>query len=483
MPDRGLGMQSRPIALHWLALSLLLAGCVSPSRSELPSTGPFAEDHALAEGVATGQVGSGSALVWTRTHGPARVQIEWTPENGQSAVALFRSAAMTTAADRDFTVTIPLEGLTPATAYRYRILTAGLRHETELAERATGRFKTSAASETPEPVRFVWSGDMGGQKHCRDQVAGYPIFVRMRQADPAFAILLGDLIYADDRCPAPPNVPGGDFLATTLDEYRAKHRYQRGDPALQRFLSEVPVYAIWDDHEVRNNFAGAADPLMPVGRQALLDYWPIATPAEDPYRLYRKIRRGADLEIFILDTRQYRSKNEEPDGEAKTMLGVGQRDWLIQGLATSTATWKVIATSVPLSIPKQGSQQMPGNDSWARAADGTGFQTELRRILDAMKARGVRNVVWLAADVHFAQVNQYDPDGDGVADFLEFVAGPLAAASGPAIAPDPTFRPSTLYSVGKFANFGLVTVQSRTLRLEIVDEAGTSRFVHTFQAQ
>jgi alkaline phosphatase D len=165
------------------------------------------------------------------------------------------------------------------------------------------------------------------------------------------------------------------------------------------------------------------------------------------------------------------------------MLGVRQRDWLIQGLATSTATWKVIATSVPLSIPKKGSQQVPGNDSWARAADGTGFQTELRRILDAMKSRGVRNVVWLAADVHFAQVNQYDPDGDGVADFLEFVAGPLAAAFGPAVAPDPAFRPSTLYSVGGFANFGLVAVQGRILRLEIVDEAGTARFVHTFRAQ
>ena len=354
----------------WVAAGVLVNGCVSASRSDLPSQGPFAPDHALGQGVATGDVTSHSALVWTRTNGPARVQVEWWPEDGRSEGMWSRggdetsvhTSAVTAGPDRDFTVTIPLEGLTSRTPYRYRVLTAPTEAATDLRERASGRFATAASSEAPEPVRFLWSGDLGGQKRCRDERTGYAIFDRMRETKPAFALLLGDLIYGDDRCPSPPNVPGSDFVASTLEGYRAKHRYQRADAALQRFLAEVPVYVIWDDHEVRNNFAGPYEPLMPAGRQALLEYWPIGTPPRDPFRLYRSIRRGADLELFILDTRQYRSKNEEPDGPGKTMLGEGQRDWLVQGVAASTATWKVIATSVPLA-PGARQRQL---GSWGR---------------------------------------------------------------------------------------------------------------------
>ncbi|MEK6617597.1 MAG: alkaline phosphatase D family protein, partial [Nitrospirota bacterium] len=184
---------------------------------------------------------------------------------------------------------------------------------------------------------------------------------------------------------------------------------------------------------------------------------------------------------FILDTRQYRSRNAEPDGDHKTMLGAAQRDWLLDGLAHSTATWKVIATTVPRSNPKMGTKLVPGNDSWARGADGTGFQTELSMIVNAIRDRRIRNVVWLAADVHYAQLNVYDPDGDGVADFHEFICGPLSAAPVQPVPPDPVFRPTTLYSEGGFSNFGVVTVSGASLRVEVVDEAGTSRFTRTFR--
>ena len=189
------------------------------------------------------------------------------------------------------------------------------------------------------------------------------------------------------------------------------------------------------------------------------------------------------MELFILDTRQYRSSNAEPDGPGKTMLGSAQRDWLLGGLARSTASWKLIATSVPLSNPKGGTTLVPGNDSWARAVDGTGFEAELRAIVQTILDRKIRNVVWLAADVHYAQANAYDPSGDGVQDFHEFICGPLSAITGRPIPPNPAFRPTTLYSEGGFSNFGLVTVNGASLRLQIIDEAGVVRFERAFLAQ
>ncbi len=48
-------------------------------------------------------------------------------------------------------------------------------------------------------------------------------------------------------------------------------------------------------------------------------------------------------------------------------------------------------------------------------------------LVSVILAHRIRNVIWLAADIHFAQVNDYDPDGDSFADFHEFIAGPLSA--------------------------------------------------------
>lgn len=473
-----------------IAIGLVLLsvgqGCVSDSRPGLPPSGPFSEQPApteapLPQGVAAGDVTDRSVVIWGRTDGPARAQVVWSPERQTEIQS--KSAVVTTAGDRDFTLAVPVDGLTAATAYRYRVLVAGIDgrpFQESAREAGQGRFRTAAAPDVAEPVTFVWSGDLGGQQRCRGGRNGYPIFDAMLRKSPSFFVFLGDTIYADDRCPAPPNEPGGDFLAATLDDYRGKHRYQRGDRFLQRFLAAVPVYATWDDHEVGNNFSGPSEPLMPTGRQALLEYWPIGTPPEDPTRLYRKVRYGADLELFILDTRQYRSKNSEPDGPGKTMLGAAQRAWLLEGLARSTATWKVIATSVPLSIPKAGNKMVPGIDSWAKGADGTGFQTELRLIVNDILQRRIRNVVWLATDVHYVQINAYDPDRDGAPDFHEFICGPLSAAPGKPVPPDPALAPTTLYSEGGYQNFGLIRLDGQSLHLEILDETGQPRFARTF---
>jgi alkaline phosphatase D len=481
---------SRLTVLGSILLLVPLSACRPEHRPGLPAGSPFTQAEgpkipALAEGVAVGDVTDHSAIVWFRTSGPALAQVAWVPEDGSALPAY--GAVLATVFGRDFTAKVRLDGLAHGTKYRYWIRIART-DERETFDRVAreaggGRFATATGPNSSTPVAFVWGADLGGQKRCRDEQTGYAIFERLGQVNPDFFLLLGDSIYADDRCPSPPNAPGSDFIASTLDDYRAKHRYQRGDAVLQRFLNQVPVYAMWDDHEVRNNFSGPHEPQMADGRQAFLEYWPIATPFEDPHRLYRRFRWGKDLELFMLDTRQYRDRNAEPDGPTKTMLGAAQREWLLRSLSESTATWKLIATSVPLSNPKKGTALVPGNDSWARAEDGTGFETELRGILDVLLKQSVRNVVWLATDVHYAQVNEYDPDGDSVTDFREFICGPLSAAPVKPLPPGPTFRPTTLYSEGGFMNFGVVTVNGATLRMAIIDERGTTRFSRTFEAR
>jgi alkaline phosphatase D len=441
-----------------------------------------------------GDVTSQSALLWLRTDGPMMVQIEWAPvaawdlaSKMATAVApVARSPLFATGQETDFTLTIPFEGLTPATRYRFYVSVGakggeGISTEARVAARA--EFSTLPDAKSHVPVIFAWSGDLGGQGRCRRGAVGYPIFDVMRAQQLDFFLFLGDTMYGDNLCPSPPNEPGADFLATTLAEYRARHRDQRGAEALQRFLGSVPVYMIWDDHEVRNNFAGPFDSQMPAGRQALREYWPIRRASDDPHRLYRTVRAGADLEVFILDTRQYRSSNSDQDGPAKTMLGERQLQWLLNGLTESTATWKVIVTTVPLSVPKGGGVAVPGNDGWAGGADGTGFERERQVIVDRILGRKMKNVVFLAGDVHYVQANAYDPNGDGTADFHEFVAGPLSAAPGPKTPARAGLRPTTLINEGGYMNFGLIRVTKSAFDVTIFDEVGATRFSHHLSAK
>lgn len=482
-----------------LLLSLIPIGCTSASREGLPPGSPFLDvgvmkPEVLPQGIAVGDVTSRGALLWVRTEGPASVQVEWAPSSvwqstskmATAVAPVARTVRMTTGPETDFTVSIPLEGAVPATRYRYHVLVGRAGDsaaQVEAPVAAQGEFTTLPDVRRSVPVVFAWSGDLGGQQRCRQGAGGYPIFDVMRKQDLDFFLFLGDTIYSDDTCPSPPNEPGADFKASTLTEYRARHRYQRGAESLRRFLESVPVYVIWDDHEVRNNFAGPFDDQMPAGRQALREYWPIASPAGDPNRMYRAVRYGADLELFILDTRQYRSRNADQDGPAKTMLGAAQLQWLLDGLAHSTATWKVVATSVPLSIPKGGGASVPGYDGWAGGLDGTGFERERQMIVDAILGQKLKNVVFLGGDVHWVQANAYDPDQDGVIDFHEFIVGPLSARPGRLTAASETLHPTRLINEDGYYNFGLARITKTSFELTVVDDAGKTRFSHRLTAR
>lgn len=482
-----------------ILLPLMLVGCTSASREGLPSGSPFlaagvVTPEALPQGVAVGDVTGHSALVWARTDGPATVDIEWAPASawdaaekmGTAVWPILRTHQTTMTAESDFTATIPLSDLVPRTRYRYHVLVrpvAGPGEFIEAVLAARGEFATLPDEGTSVPVTFAWSGDLGGQQRCRVGADGYPIFDLMRRQALDFFLFLGDTIYSDNACPAPPNEPGADFKATTLDQYRARHRYQRGAASLRRFLASVPVYVTWDDHEVKNNFAGPHEEHMPAGRQALREYWPIASPQDDPQRLYRAVRYGADMELFILDDRQYRSNNSEPDGLEKTMLGKEQLRWLLLGLQNSLATWKVIATSVPLSIPKGGGVTVPGNDGWAGGPDGTGFEYERQVIVDTILTQHLKNVVFLAGDVHYVQASVYDSNGDGVPDFHEFVAGPLSAAPGRMSPPTLALNATNLIQEGGYDNFGLVRVSDSAFDVTVLDDKGTVRFSYHLAAK
>ncbi len=422
--------------------------------------------------VTVGEVTGTTAVIWAQGSQGGTLSVEARPERGGTKVIDSTQLSR----ERDFIGKLVLTNLEPATRYVYGV--------NDRKVGVTGSFVTAPSPMEMRPISFLWSGDLGGGGYCRHSKNGYQIFRVMESLKPDFFLFVGDTIYADQRCDEPDRVPGYDFVAVTLKDFRKKHVYNRADPHVQAFFRTTSVYAIWDDHEVRDDFAGPTEPLAAVGLQSFIESWPIIPSSEEPNRLYRRVRWGKFAEFFILDTRQYRSGNDQPDGPDKTMLGPAQRRWLVDGVTRSEAVWKVVVSSVPLAI----ATGRHARDSWSSASvsgrakgDGTGFAIERDAILGAFRTSRVKNLLWLAADVHYAQVIRHEPWSDF--SFHEFTAGPLAAPQRQIQPLDTSLGSRSLFGLGQVENFGAVMIDSRGLTVRIIDAAGTTRFRHTIASE
>jgi alkaline phosphatase D len=444
----------------------------------------------LTHGAAVGEVTNHSAVVWARADAPASLVVDYSTDGAESERAQSRNSA-----ERDFTARVTLDGLRPGALYRYR---ARFESGPDVSEPIEGSFRTAPAASSDEPIRFIVAGDLGGHGWCRELHEGYRAFDAMRDLDPLFFVANGDMIYADTTCP-PERPDGGrnlpaDFPSvddprvdwTNFDAvreiYLAHWRYNQADAHFQKFLLQVPIYSQWDDHEVINDFGApwtswtaakgreGYPTLVRAGREAFFDFHPLSPPAEEPERIYRSFRWGSEVELFLLDARSYRSENDRADSSEnrKTLLGNAQLEWLKKGLAESTATWKIVSTDVPLSIPTGTKAEDYGHDAFANGSEGandessTGFERELRSLLAELDRRNVKNVVFVATDVHFAASLRYDVDVDGDGDrllFHELISGPLSAGLVDPRPPDPTFAPRVLYTEGGFFNFSFIQIE------------------------
>jgi alkaline phosphatase D len=379
-----------------LLASLLLAG-----------GGAAAQGEVFPDGIAVGDVTPDAAVVWTRlaASGQVRVEVSAGPGYTGAQVAVARASA-----EADFTVKVEVTGLQPGQRYYARVLGGG-----RLGPSAT--FVTAPAPDQDAPLSLIWGAD------TFENYQPFRVFEAMRGRNADLFLYLGDTIYADL----------GPVRAVTLDEYREKYRRNRRDTALRAYLASTASWVVWDDHEVSNNF-DSQHLQMPTGRRALLEYWPIRTPAGQATRLYRSIRWGRTAEVFILDTRQYRSPSASPDGPEKTMLGAAQRQWLLDGLARSEAAIKIVASTVTL--------RYAGRDSWE------GHARERDEILRTIRDRRIQNVIFLAADVHYAALIRH-PEG-----VYEAISGPLAAF--PAGTARAAGRPGTLWAETGRSNYGWI---------------------------
>ncbi len=359
---------------------------VAHPNSQLPP------GHTLAQMLGALPGAAGSVRVTVRAdNGGAPIETGWTAVDPA----------------RDHTKQFTLRPLQPGTAYRVRVESrdpAGGAGAT-----VEGAFRTAPAAAAAAPVKFaiITCGDYPRRDHPAN---GHRLFDTMRRADLAFAVHTGDVEYYDKPDP----------WATSVSLARFKWNRLFALPFPREFHRTTPVYYTNDDHDILTNDCW---PGMTHGRLTWADglaIWDEQVPVSP--LSYRTFRHGRDLQIWIVEGRRWRSRNNAPDGPDKTILGAEQKAWLLRTLAASDATFKVLISPTPIVGPDRGNK----NDNHANA----GFRhegDELRRALSAHK-----NLITTNGDRHW-QYFSIDP-GTGL---REFGCGPMSDVHAGGYSPQP----------------------------------------------
>ena len=464
----------------------------------------------------TGDVDATTAVVWTRSDREARLFVSWWPAESRDARATLVAGSEATAAS-DFTAKAKLERLPPDTRIVYEVELRGGGGAT--SDRVRGTFRTPPPEDarSPRDVVLAWSGDTVGQGFGIGAGAReMPAYEALLRAEPELFVHCGDAIYADDPVPAFVSLHGGPTwhnvvmdskrrVAETLDDFRGAFLYPRHARVFREVSAHVPIVHVWDDHEVHDNWwpgqlledpryaERAIDVLAARARRAMFEHTPTLRPPEAP--MYRSLRWGPHVELFLLDGRSFRTPNQ-PEPARERFLGEAQVAWLLDAMARSRATWKVVASDMPISLlvaerRRGGGLAWDGIANAGKGAAPTGREEEIAALLGGLRSRGVRDVVWLTADVHYAAVQHLDPARaeaaggfGGFAPFHELVAGPMHAGAFPRKELDATFGAEVEWAsadgdtFGSPADgrqtFGLVRVEGATgvMHVSFVDADG-----------
>lgn len=394
-----------------------VAAVVAPQALAAAAAGrraaPVFGGGAFPDGVISGDPGPTGITLWTRVEdveGAGGVVLEVARDDGFRDVVARRAVA--TSAALGHTVKARVSGLRPHERYHYRFETRG-------AQSIPGEFRTAPPPGSNAPVRFAFFS-------CQDFPHGwFNAHELLAREDVDFALNLGDYIYAEVYHRAETAVRRDTVgEARTLEQYRRKYAQARSDPSLRRMHARIPLVSTWDDHEVFNDYAGAALTGAARARRAAayrawFESMPTYPTARGTSRIYRALPFGRVLDLFVLDERQYRAPQPcspgggppcDGLGDPRALLGLTQHRWLRAKLERSTAAWKVLGNPVMAMESKVSDTAYDGFDSWQ------GYPVERATLLEFVRAKGIEDVVFATGDAH------------------TFVAGDVRTASGKTVA-------------------------------------------------
>lgn len=219
---------------------------------------------------------------------------------------------------------------------------------------------------------------------CGHQLGEQFIWNNIVAENPDLWIWLGDNIYGD-----------------TEDMNVLRKKYQQlGDNQNYQYLKEnVPVIATWDDHDYGVNDGGKEYPMRKESQQVFLEFFeePSNSPRwtrEGVYTSYNYGYGDSLVKVILLDCRYHRDARDT-DGD---VLGEEQWKWLENEFRNSESKVVLVGTGYQFV-----SDQHPF-ETWGH------FPSERERMLELIKETGVKGVIFISGDRHFAELSKLERD-------------------------------------------------------------------------
>jgi len=313
----------------------------------------------------------------------------------KSADTLFSTAWLPVSSYKDYTLKRKINGLEPN--QEYEIILRARKDTDSPITKISGRVKTAPSRNEIVPVTFTstscqyfWDFD--------DSIRGFRVYDSMRNLKPLFHCQTGDFVYYDKPGP----------MARSVVLARHKWHAMNSWPSLVDFYTNTPVYLQKDDHDMlRDDASPSISPFGELSFEDGLSIWYEQAPVQG--KPYRTFRWGKDLQIWLVEGREFRSDNWEADGAGKSIWGEEQKNWFINTVALSDATFKVLVSPTPVVGPDRAKGK---NDNHSNKA----FKTEgdwLRRFLSQ------HDMFVINGDRHWQYVSVHGETG-----LLEFSQGP-----------------------------------------------------------
>jgi alkaline phosphatase D len=418
---RWAAMLGRPLAG---AASLRGAATLSADRSP-----------ALTHGPLLGHLAPTRARVWARCAEPGTYALAVVGKDGETVVTADARR------ENDSTLVWDVGGLEPGARYAYEV-----RHgERTIFADPSATFVTPPPQTAPTVLRLAVGSC------AREEEGDRTVWRRMASLEPHAVVLLGDTPYIDSVDLAVQRRRYGEFAA--VEEFTA-------------LLRGRPLYATWDDHDFGRNDTNGLLPGKENARQAFIEYHGNPSYGDGAEGIYTSFRMGG-IEVFLLDTRWFAATGTSPIADGPTMLGVQQWEWLRDGLRSSDAPFKLLASGLIWN----GAVRPGKPDHWDT------YPGERAALLEFLGEERISGVVLAGGDIHRTRVLRYPTEDVVGYAVTELVTSPIHAG---VIEEADTPHPALVFDSGTPHAFLLLTVdttvQPATLHASFQD--GTGRELH-----
>ena len=441
--------------------SLLRGGALGAGLLASPLAAQF-DPHTtgFTHGVASGEPGPDSVLLWTRYRAAQDTQIEWQVADSAEFTRTLAGGTVTASADHDWCCKATAGGLEPGRWYYYRFIDSAGRTS------CIGRTRTLPEGPTQRWRMAVFS--------CSNIAFGYFNAYRHAAEDNSFdcALHLGDYFYeygpgTYPNDPLSGRAPSPEREILSLADYRMRYAQYRSDPDLRRLHQVYPMISGWDDHEgtndswkdgAQNHQSDTEGPWSlrkQIAMRAYREWMPVS---DEPWAAYQV---GDLATLFRLETRfearseQFslsgimreggrdpqaimaaltRFREESYRDPSRELLGMKQQAWLGEGMKASRASgtaWQVLvqqvlmghlkaapqlAEGLPDSVPDFIRSRVIASSMAARAElplnmdAWDGYPAARDRLLESALAADA-NLVSLAGDTHNAWAFELDHEG------------------------------------------------------------------------